>query len=85
MLERFPEAAEAARGAAALRASEPGPHADAAFALLKAKRVEEALREYDAAIELGDRSEETKRLQAIALSQRAVELDKAGAHEEAEK
>jgi len=85
MLERFDEAAAAASTAAELKPTEPGPHADRAFALLKCKRLVEALEEYGKARELGDNSEETKRLQAIALSQWAVEQDKAGNFAEAER
>lgn len=78
VLERFEEAVAAATAAIAARPTDPSPYADRAFALLKSKRLDDALADYTKARELGDSSNETRRLQAIALSQRAVELDKEG-------
>lgn len=77
-LERFDDAVAAATAAMAARPTETGPVTDRAFAYLKSKRLDEALADYDAAHALGDNTAETNRLHAIALSQRAVELDKAG-------
>jgi hypothetical protein len=47
--------------------------------------VSESVDAYERAIALGDDSPETKRLFAIALSQAAVERDKTGQAQEAER
>jgi tetratricopeptide (TPR) repeat protein len=78
ILERFEEAIAAASAASAVRPEDPSPYSDRAFAELKLRRLDDALEHYEQALGLGDASPETRRLQAIALSQRAVELDKEG-------
>lgn len=83
-LERFDEAIETATKAIAVTSDDPGPLADRAFALLRAKKLEAAISDYEAARTKGDTSAETQRLYAIALSQRAVELDKSGDYNAAE-
>lgn len=77
-LERFDEAAETATKAISLKSQDPGPYSDRAFAFLRLKKLEASIADYETAHKLGDRSAETQRLYAIALSQRAVELDKSG-------
>lgn len=84
-LERYEEAIASATAAIKVKSDDPSPYADRAFAELKSRKLEEAVADYQQARSLGDESHETKRLQAIALSQRAVELDKEGDLVKAEK
>jgi tetratricopeptide (TPR) repeat protein len=84
-LERYDEAIASATAAIKVKSDDPSPYADRAFAELKCRKLEDAVTDYDKARSLGDESHETKRLQAIALSQRAVELDKEGDLVRAEK
>ena len=77
-LGRYGDAVECASRAVALQPAAPGPLCDRAFALLKARRLQEALGDYRRLIrELHDDSPETAHLYAVALSHRAVELDRA--------
>lgn len=85
-LGKYEEAIDAATFAMELCPKELGPVTDRAFAELKAKRLEDAIADYRRARSLfDDTSLETAKLFAIALSQRAVELDKAQQCTEAEK
>lgn len=83
-LARYDEAAESASKAMKFRPNDPGPVSDRAFALLKGGKLEESVKMYSRARELGDDSAETKRLNGIALSQLAVQLDRAGDLQRAE-
>lgn len=74
-LGRYEEAMQAASFAMQLNPCELGPVTDRAFAALKARRLEDAVGDYRRAVAMGDHSAETAKLFAIALSQRAAELD----------
>ena len=75
---KYDEAVEAATRVIQSAPSDPGPVAERAFALLKAKKYRASYEEYAIAIRMGDTSAETQRFYAIALSQAAVERDAAG-------
>ena len=76
-LARYDEAIEAATAAVNLKPNEIGPLTDRAFAELKAKRLDDAIADYERAInEFSDKTPETSKLYAISLSQKAVEMDR---------
>ena len=78
-LSQFEEAAKIAREATVLDATKSTAFSDLAFALLKVHDNEGASKAYEKAVQLGDTTEETKRLASIAHSEWALELEKKGA------
>jgi tetratricopeptide (TPR) repeat protein len=77
-LEDFAAASAAAAEAAAAHPADGAVAADVALCHLKAGRAQEAVAAFEAAIELGDRSEGTRKLYGNALSQRATALTNEG-------
>mmetsp|Transcript_21363 Transcript_21363/g.41872 ORF Transcript_21363/g.41872 Transcript_21363/m.41872 type:complete len:421 (-) Transcript_21363:65-1327(-) len=75
-LNRFEEAAAAAKDGIRENREEPIAYADLGFAYLKMKRFESSVKAYEQAIKLKDRSPETSRLYALALSEYALSCQK---------
>ncbi|GBG34740.1 UDP-N-acetylglucosamine--peptide N-acetylglucosaminyltransferase 110 kDa subunit [Hondaea fermentalgiana] len=75
-LGRFEEAAAAAKAGIQEDNEQPIAYADLAYAYLKLRRFEAAVENYERAIALKDRSPETARLYALALSELALSHQK---------
>uniref|UniRef100_A0A7S3PRA8 HP domain-containing protein n=1 Tax=Aplanochytrium stocchinoi TaxID=215587 RepID=A0A7S3PRA8_9STRA len=75
-VERYAEALQTASKAIQIDAKDYIGHTTKAFALLKLGRFEESLRSYDRAKELGDDTEETEKVRALAQSEYALELER---------
>ncbi|KAJ1452458.1 hypothetical protein M885DRAFT_527040 [Pelagophyceae sp. CCMP2097] len=77
-LGRFAEAVSAGETCVKLEASKPTGHAALGFALLKTEAFQEAIEHFEAAQSLGDISEQTNELLALAHSARADAASHAG-------
>ena len=77
-LNRIDEALAVLEGAIGRNPEEARGYADRAFCHLKSGAIDEAIADYEKAGLLGDRSDEHKRLLAIALGQQADTLAQAG-------
>mmetsp|Transcript_41194 Transcript_41194/g.66327 ORF Transcript_41194/g.66327 Transcript_41194/m.66327 type:complete len:480 (+) Transcript_41194:122-1561(+) len=75
-LQRYDQAIQVSRDATRLDGNEPTAYADMGFAYLKLGRFEDSIKAYDRAASLQDRSNETARLHALALSELAVLCEK---------
>lgn len=76
-LGRFDDACAAATDYIAIQPDDPNGYTDRGFAYLKLKRFADAITDVEMALTLGDNAPNTKKILAVALSSRAVELDKA--------